>query len=108
VLPVFRTVTALRPVGSTSSSRTFEGECERGGAFRHAAHVERRQGCAYRNDTETTAPLWDGPRLRPAFVAQVLGQVLMDAQSQALSLAPAAYRQRNAQIAHGLLLDDGI
>ena len=30
----------------------------------------------YRDDTTTFDPFWDGPRLVPAFVAQLLGQVM--------------------------------
>jgi hypothetical protein len=61
-----------------------------------------------RNGTIEYAPLWNGPRLRPDFVAQVLGQVMMDRREQAASLARVAYGRGVAQIPAALLLDDNI
>jgi hypothetical protein len=47
--------------------------------------------------------------LRPTFVAQVIGQVLMSAPSRARLAPPPAYREsRNAQVARGRLLDTGV
>ena len=42
-----------------------------------------------RNDTSPREPLWNGPQLNAAFVAQVIGQVL---ESPSLRPAPLAYR----------------
>jgi hypothetical protein len=50
--------------------------------------------------THFEAPLWNGPRLRPAFVAQVLGQAFATAASPAQR---AFYPEENIPI--GLLLD---
>jgi hypothetical protein len=44
-----------------------------GGNGRHGAHAPACE--MSRTGTFEHAPLWYGPRLRPAFVAQVLGQV---------------------------------
>jgi hypothetical protein len=55
---------------------------------------------ASRFETTGREPLWYGPRLRPAFVAQVLGQVFA---SENASSAPVAYRRDG--IPTGLLLD---
>ncbi len=57
-----------------------------------------------RSGTVTGAPLWNGPALRPAFVAQVIGQVLMDQKPS----VPSAYRQAVAQIAPGAFIDDAV
>lgn len=40
----------------------------------HHAHATPRD--LSQSETNEHAPLWHGPRLRPAFVAQVLGQVM--------------------------------
>jgi hypothetical protein len=62
----------------------------------------RAQARASRFDTEESASLWNGPRLRAAFVAQVLGQVFAGAESQ--TTQPATYRR--TQIPTGLLHDE--
>lgn len=48
------------------------------------------------NETQSCAPLWHGPRLRAAFVAQVLGQVMPEDNKTARSPA-AAYQKPVAQ-----------
>lgn len=55
-----------------------------------------------RFETEEAAPLWYGPILRSAFVAQVLGQVFPGSCAPA-SPAPA---YRSDRIPKGLLLDE--
>jgi hypothetical protein len=35
----------------------------------------------YQDETPSHDPFWDGPRLLPSFVAQVLGQVMAQTQS---------------------------
>jgi len=57
---------------------------------------------ASRFETGSGTPLWYGPRLRPAFVAQVLGQVLPG--SSVPSSSTPAYRTDS--IPTGLLLDE--
>lgn len=99
-----RAVAAPRAVGKANSSRTLDGECAGDDTLPFAARTAERRRASCQIGTAEIAPLWNGPRLRPAFVAQVLGQVMMDAQARALELAPAAYRERGAQIAR--LLDD--
>ena len=51
------------------------------------------------------APLWNGPRLRPVFVAQVIGQVTMYDRRRAARLAHAAYDRVATDIPAALLLD---
>ena len=98
-----RAIGPLRGIGKSNSSHTFDGECGGDDDVRGAPFADRRRAAATQFGTSGDAPLWNGPRLRPAFVAQVLGQVMMDARATALSLAPAAYRERGAQIPPGAL-----
>ena len=97
----------MRRVGNASSSSGLNDEALGEDRLGTRTGLDRRQGNVSRNGTEASAPLWHGPRLRPAFVAQVLGQVLMDAQAEARERARPAYRQ-GAQIATGRLLDRGV
>jgi hypothetical protein len=53
-----------------------------------------------RFETTDSEPLWYGPRLRPAFVAQVLGQIFAGENPQS---QPAVYRHEG--VPSGLLLD---
>jgi hypothetical protein len=66
-----------------------------------SARARARWGSS-RFETEESAPLWNGPRLRPAFVAQVLGQVFAATERRESSL-PTAYR--TAAVPSGLLFD---
>jgi hypothetical protein len=50
------------------------------------------------NGTDWTVPFWNGPRLRPAFVAQVLGQAMQTA-APTPSAAQTAYRRSGALLA---------
>ena len=103
-----RAIGPLRGIGKSSSSHTFDGECGGDGDVRRAPFADRRRAAATQFGTSGDAPLWNGPRLRPAFVAQVLGQVMMDERAAALSLAPAAYRERGTQIPPGAIFFDDI
>jgi hypothetical protein len=60
---------------------------------RRAAQPDRR--AVSRTGTLETAPLWYGPRLRPPFVAQIIGQVLGEAHVATRS----PYRADDAQVA---------
>ena len=60
------------------------------------------------SETGSSAPLWNGPRLRPAFVAQVIGQVTMNHREQAARLARVAYNSTASQVPAALLLDNRI
>ncbi|HUO90787.1 MAG TPA: hypothetical protein VMU08_16555 [Rhizomicrobium sp.] len=104
-----RASAGVRPVGNASSSCALDGEWEGGNAFSTATSRQPPRERASQNGTAYAASAWDGPRLRPAFVAQVIGQVLMDQRSCALRLAPPAYLERSrAQIAPGRFLDTGV
>lgn len=100
-----RGIERVRGAGTSNSSRTLDGECA--GEEPYARSAPRRAPVS-QIGTEESAPLWNGPRLRPAFVAQVLGQVMMDPRERASSLAPAAYRERRAQIPHGAFFNGNV
>lgn len=100
-----RAVHRVRGVGDANSSDTLDGERGDDTAPRKRAAADRRMPAPSRIGTISFDPLWNGPCLRPAFVAQVLGQVMMDAREEASRLAPSAYRGRAAQVAPALLFD---
>jgi len=69
--------------------------------------AERARGDRRRpshSGTESNAPLWNGPRLQAAFVAQVLGQVLTPRTNDP-RLALAAYQRDDVRRPQSRLLD---
>jgi hypothetical protein len=98
----------VRGAGKTNTSRSLDGEGGGDEAFGRSAQNDRRRAGASRIGTTAYAPLWNGPRLQPAFVAQVLGQVMMDGRQEALRLALPAYRGEAAQIPRGSFFNDDI
>ena len=98
----------LRAAGNASTSRSLNGEDAGEEAFGRSAQGDRRRADASRIGTNAYAPLWNGPRLQPAFVAQVLGQVMMDGREEALRLALPAYRGEPAQIPQGSFFNDDV
>jgi hypothetical protein len=66
---------------------------------------ERRR--ASQSGTTSNAPLWNGPRLQAAFVAQVLGQVLAP-QTGDPQLALAAYQRDDVRRLQSRLLDSEV
>jgi hypothetical protein len=100
-----RAVGAVRGLEESNSFRTLDGECSEQGADRRS---ERRAPAPSQFGTGRGAPLWNGPRLMPAFVAQVLGQVMMDPRDRASGLAPAAYRIQAPQIPQGSFFNHDI
>jgi hypothetical protein len=88
-------------IGDANASRTLDGECAGEDAFRRSTRGDRRAPLLSRSGTDAYAPLWNGPRLSPAFVAQVLGQVMMTQSVQ----PAAAYRSVPAQIPNGSFFD---
>ena len=103
--PWLRDRPMLRGPQKSNSDRTLDG----GNAGDERSFESRNNGrrCTDPSHfgTASAAPLWNGPRLRPAFVAQVLGQVLMDDNRSRMS--PAAY-PHVAQIAPGAFFDAGV
>ncbi len=91
-------------IANTSGRLDDEGRGEEPGTGGFAKFAAPKKPC--QTGTAATASDWYGPRLLPTFVAQVLGQVMMDSRDQALTAAPAAYRA--AQIGTGALLDRGV
>ncbi len=103
--PVLRARLALRgPAGINDSSGLGSKSSTEDG--NHAANGRRHSDRSLSHfGTQAGAPLWNGPRPNPAFVAQVLGQVMMDSENHASMRRPAAYR--GAQIAPGAFFDCG-
>ena len=62
---------------------------------------------ASHSGTESNAPLWNGPRLQAAFVAQVLGQVLAPPIRDP-RLALAAYQRDDVRRLQSRLLDSEV
>jgi tRNA G26 N,N-dimethylase Trm1 len=93
------------PIGNGNHSKTIGDDGATSGRRRNdrAAAAQAVRTC--QNETDQFAPLWNGPRLRPAFVAQVIGQVLMNQREQASGLARVAYDNGAPKIASALLLD---
>lgn len=84
----------VRGADKCGADLEFDGECatpQQIGNF-GAEQSERRTLCQY--ETEVCGPFWNGPRLRPAFVAQVLGQAM---EKERPARALAAYREALAQ-----------
>ena len=96
----------VRGACGSNHSSTQHGECAGHDRFRSSASIRHAVRPLSRNGTDEAAPLWNGPRLRPAFVAQVLGQVMMDRAPA--SGAAAAYRQPVAQIARGAFFNGDV
>ena len=67
---------AVRGAEKCGADLEFDGECTNpqqiGNSSREQS--ERRTLCQY--ETDVCGSFWNGPRLRPAFVAQVLGQAM--------------------------------
>jgi hypothetical protein len=98
-----RIVAPVRTSANTASNRPFDGESVYDERVAERRGADRRKPAVSQDGTSDFAPLWHEPPLASAFVAQVLGQVLMDRGARPLAEAPAAYR-RGAQIGSGLLL----
>ena len=76
--------------------RDFDAEEQRS-----AAPIQVELVC--QDETPRFDPFWDGPRLLPAFVAQVMGQAGMDRRDTSVSVETAYGHVRNPRQA--LLLD---
>jgi hypothetical protein len=85
---------AVGRVRAGANTRDYSGlEGERGAYEGGTRFAQRRSGEARlsRDETGSGEPLWNGPSLRATFVAQVLGQVMMDGRDGALARSAAAY-----------------
>jgi hypothetical protein len=102
--PLARTRSVARGSEASSEFRTLDGEC--GSETRPRAEARRTTSASrvFRSGTGSGEPLWNGPSLRPAFVAQVIGQVMMEPRRSVLP----AYREAVAQIPPGSFIDDAV
>ncbi len=98
-----RAVAPVRAAANAASNGPFHGESAGDERTAQRRVVDRRQADLSQSGTSNFAPVWHGPLLKPTFVAQVLGQVLMDNRPPPSAGGPSAYR-RTAQVGSGLLL----
>ena len=98
-----RAVAPVRATQNTASNGPFDGESDNDERVAQRRVADRRKPSVSQNGTSDFAPLWHGPQLSPTFVAQVLGQVLMDPRARTSPDRSLAYG-RAAQIGSGLLL----
>ncbi len=92
-------VYALRPavlrVEKASNTSDLRNEQRRAGDGNAGASHAARARKPSHYDTSAHEPLWNGPPLNAAFVAQLIGQVLVDEQGAPAS-AQSAYGHRVA------------
>jgi hypothetical protein len=71
-----RTARAVRGAEKCGGNRQFDGECTAAYVVdrRRQPSSDRRALCQY--ETHDDGSFWNGPRLKPAFAAQVLGQAM--------------------------------
>jgi hypothetical protein len=92
-----------KPCGDKGLQESVTAETPRETA--HNVRNDRRR--ASHSGTKSNAPLWNGPRLQAAFVAQVLGQVLAP-QIADPRLALAAYQRDDVRRLQSRLLDSEV
>ncbi len=112
-MPTILTVSAYPVARSTPGPVLRAGKSSDGNGLgdetrpRNGAEAEPRATArdprASRYETAECAPLWYGPKLRPLFVTQLLGQTL--APMQARHSAVVAYGEHARKIAPAALLD---
>jgi len=56
----------------------------------------------YQEETPCFDPFWDGPRLMPTFVAQLMGQIMLERRDSSVSVETA---YGSAQSRKALVLD---
>jgi len=78
-----------RNAENARGSSTFRDDARREQPGQTVSSATAQPRALYRSGTEQFDPFWHGPRLKPAFVAQLLGQVLARDQSE---LGRSAYR----------------
>lgn len=91
-------------VEKASASNTLHNEARAEDFTSPGSQLACTRHASSQNDTDMRAPVWHGPRLRAAFVAQVLGQMMHDEKKTALSPAAAYHKplcHRAAQISTG-------
>lgn len=79
IRPGFKTLAASpRRCEKSSGSSALGQERPDVNADDHKAAAAMRVELVYQDETPGFDPFWDGPRLLPAFVAQLMGQALLD------------------------------
>ena len=87
----------------SSGSSTLDQQPQDFNADEHkpASHIQAE--ILYQDETPRFDPFWDGPRLLPAFVAQLMGQMSMERRDNSVSVETAYGSARTPRRA--LLLD---
>jgi hypothetical protein len=98
-----RTRPVARGAETANDFHTLDGERHASARFQSEAGRTTTASKLSRSGTGSSGPLWNGPTLSPAFVAQVIGQVTEQKRS-----APLAYRQVRAQIPPGSFIDNAV
>lgn len=93
-----RSADVVSGIEKSNAKRQFQGEYSnaREENLPRAGDASPRRTCQI--GTDPHASFWNGPRLRPAFVAQVLGQVMAGGDMPDAS-AGAVYRRRALRLA---------
>jgi hypothetical protein len=99
---------ALRHSKKSSYSNTFGDNSQGSEASWDGLSSLPRQLGSYQSGTTQSAPLWNGLCLQPAFVAQVLGQVMYEGGPQAADRIVLAYRRSVAPVPAALHLDRSV
>jgi hypothetical protein len=92
---------ALRAIEKASASSALRREKPGTGAHQEKSAPRLTVELVCQDETQRFDPFWDAPRLMPAFVAQVLGQVMPAARAS----VPAATAYNTACPRKALLLD---
>src|ERR1700710_1751883 len=77
-------------VEKSSASSALDMQRDDGEQHQEKSPPHLRVELVCQSDTQRLDPFWDGPRLLPAFVAQVLGQVMPERRDDA-AMAHTAY-----------------
>ncbi len=99
-----KTLAALPRVCEKSSASSTLGRDQQDlNAETRPATAALRVELVCQDETQGFDPFWDGPKLLPAFVAQVLGQLMAERRDSHVALETAYGRASNPRMA--LLLD---
>ncbi len=86
----FKTLAApLRPVQKPSESASLDAHSQHRDQDRQAPPPRLQVELVCQDDTRGFDPFWDGPRLLPSFVAQVLGQAMPERRDHRVSVETA-------------------
>ena len=94
---------APRVCEKSSASSALDGQPQDFNADERSARAPVRVELVCQEETPRFDPFWDGPKLLPAFVAQVMGQMMPERRDTHMSVETAYGSARNPRLA--LVLD---